>query len=333
MVREKFKVIVINIATFFMLALVLEGMILGALKKPTLIPVFLRKEFREYYRYKDRKIIQVTDCARYDSVLFYLLKPGQCTFENREFEVVNQVNTAGLRDDEESLRFPIAIALGDSYTMGWGVQQDESFPQVIEKMLHMKVLNAGMSSFGTARETLLLERLQTDSVKYIFVQYHGNDFEENDEYTKNGFRLKIRPKSSYDSLRKSIEKREKYFPFKHLYGVSGAVARSISSSDSPPTKAAEAQNFLNIIRHAGLRPDINIIVFKIDDHLKNSDSFVNEMDSLLKTPEFHSLNIRTIRTSHALREDDYFILDDHINARGHEKIADKIREHILSISP
>jgi hypothetical protein len=62
--------------------------------------------------------------------------------------------------------------------MGWGVEQDQSFPQLLEKNSHQTVLNAGMSSYGTAREVQLFNGLNLSSVKTIFLQYHANDYNE-----------------------------------------------------------------------------------------------------------------------------------------------------------
>jgi hypothetical protein len=333
-----FKTAGINIFTFLVLAFIVEGVLSLTLNNPSFIPEFLLEPFRDYYRISDRNIIQVTECAEYDSDLFYILKQGSCSFENREFKVENQINSQGLRDDETSLQFPSIIALGDSYTMGWGVEQNESFPQVLEKRLHRKVLNAGISSFGTAREFELWNRLLTDSVKYIFLQYHANDYEENEKFVSNNFGLRIRNKFSYDSLCKAISNRERYFPFKHLYGVSKGIAKGwLKSQPTIPGSDDEAQHFLRVIKNSGLRPEIRIIVFKLDENnyknQNNCDDFVKRIDSLLKTDEFSSLNISTIKLGNSLTREDYFILDDHINAKGHLKIATKIHQQIDSLSP
>ena len=333
-VKQKLKVAVINIVTCICLAMILEALILVALNKPGLIPSFLLEAFRHYYQVNDRNIIQVTDCGKYDSTLFYTLKPGTCLFENREFRVLNNINSMGLRDDEASLSFPSVIALGDSYTMGWGVQQDETFPQLLEQLTGMRVLNAGVSSYGTARETKLLERIATDSVKYIVVQYHANDFEENEKLLSSNFRLPVRNETAYDSLREAIHQRQRYFPFKHIYGIARGFARKIVRRESAaPDKSREAQSFLKVLQRARIRPGIEIIVFNVDDYGKLNDDFASAIDSLVKTAQFSELSVRTLRISSILQKNDYFKLDDHINAEGHRKIAAKIRDSMASLSP
>jgi lysophospholipase L1-like esterase len=333
-VKEKIRAGTINLITGFFLALGVEGLLYAGLQNPEYIPSSFLEIFQLHYRFEVRKIIQVTDCARYDSAYFYLLQTGHCRFSNKEFSVEFSVNSQGLRDDERSLEFPAVVALGDSYTMGWGVQQDESFPQLLEQELGQKVLNAGMSSFGTAREMKLLKQIRTDSLRMLILQYNSNDYGENQEYIKRDFHLKIRPEKSYDSLRKSIEKREKYFPFKHLYGVSKIVASKILKTNTPNSATAhEARTFLQIIKQARVAPGVRIIVFKVDDYKKLKNEFTTEIDSLLQTPEFTTLNIETMDLSHDLNRNDYFILDDHINKNGHEKIARKISTQVRSVSP
>lgn len=332
--KQKLKVAVINILTCLFLVFILETLIYAGLNNPSLIPGSAEWIFQDYYRERDRAIIQVTDCARYDSQLFYLLKPGQCVFRNREFVTPYDINSAGLRDDENSLSYPTIVALGDSYTMGWGVQQDESFPQLLEREVGSRVLNAGVSSYGTARELILLKRVRLDSARVILLQYHSNDFQENQQFLKRGNSLPIRKKSSYDSLRNAIDKRRGYFPLKHLLGASKAVGKKmIGRAREPVTQTSEAQIFLDVVSRANLDPAIKILTFKVDEYKGINNRFASQVDSLLKTPAYKALNLETVKLEGVLAESDYFTLDEHMNRHGHAKIAAKIRSQILSVLP
>ena len=55
------------------------------------------------------------------------------------------------------------------------------------------MLNAGVSSYGTAREFRLLDRLDTSALRYLIVQYCDNDDEENTAYISGGYQLAISP--------------------------------------------------------------------------------------------------------------------------------------------
>lgn len=325
--RQNLATIVVNLVTFLVLALGLELCVKWMLNNPQKIPASLLPLFKEYYRTEDRSIIQVTDCAHYDPELFYMLKPGSCTYSNREFETQYSVNSAGLRDDEDSLNEPEIICLGDSYTMGWGVQQDEAFPQILEKSTGRKVLNAGVSSFGTAREVMLLKRLSTDKLHTIILQVHANDFEENETFLKNNFYLPVRSQAQYDSLRNQIEKRKRYFPFKHLYGILKQVQRKGANGNASEIKPrAAAQDFFAILKQAGIKPGIRIIIFYIEDRQNLSDEFILATDSLIKNASIDNIQISTIKLASDMEDSDYFTLDEHLNATGHIKIASKIQD-------
>lgn len=77
------------------------------------------------------------------------------------------------------------IALGDSHTQGYEVNQDETFSSVAESMLNKSdlkstVINTGVSGFSTAEELILLEnegyKYKPD---YVVVALFSNDFEDN----------------------------------------------------------------------------------------------------------------------------------------------------------
>jgi hypothetical protein len=308
--------------------IILEFLIFLGLEYPSRIPAMLLPAYKLYYQSSDRNIIQVTDCACYDSGLFYILRTGGCQFKNREFEVENNINTAGLRDDEISLSHPKLVVLGDSYAMGWGVPQQESFPQVLEKISQQRVLNAGISSYGTAREVQLFNRLAPDSVQTIFLQYHANDFDENQTFVRNGYKLPIRSRKSYDSLRLHINKREDYYPLKHISGICQAVSRKLmSSAKAPVSETRAASVFMDVLSHLNInKSQVRIIVFKMDESSRINDAFVNAVDSIATMPRFTDWNISTLRISDILTNEDYFVLDEHINAQGHKKIADRMAQ-------
>ncbi len=146
---------------------------------------YINKFLKKYYTAQFSIVQFNPDCSRYDSELTYTLKEGECIFKNKEFSTKYNINHLGLRDDEESLVKPEIIVLGDSYAMGWGVNQDQSFPSIIEKELGLKTLNAGISSYGTAREYLLFNKLDISNLKYLIIQYCSNDFLENQIFFMN----------------------------------------------------------------------------------------------------------------------------------------------------
>ena len=140
--------------------------------------------------------------------------------KNKEFNTTIAVNRLGLRDDDSSLQRPPIICLGDSYTMGVGVGQQQTYPQLLEKMLGVKVLNAAISSYGTARETIMFKRLDTSALKYVIIQYCFNDIEENNVYVRHKYKLPVRKKAGYDLLVNAHKWSTTYYPLKRVLTIS-----------------------------------------------------------------------------------------------------------------
>ena len=163
--------------------------------------------------YNTRQVIQREPlCSRFDEELGYTLKPGHCVFANIEFKTEYSINSLGLRDTQEALYKPEIIVVGDSFAMGWGVNQQEAFPKVLERKSGKKVLNAAVSSYGTAREMLLLKRLDTSAMKYLIIQYYENDYWENIVYYLNKNTLPVDLiKQNYVYGQKMYEARKEYF--------------------------------------------------------------------------------------------------------------------------
>ena len=79
-----------------------------------------------------------------------------------------RTNSHGLRDRDRSgkaLGTRRVLVLGDSYTFGYAVAEEEAYPQVAERLLKerghpdVEVINAGIPDYNSRQERLLLERL------------------------------------------------------------------------------------------------------------------------------------------------------------------------------
>ncbi len=87
----------------------------------------------------------------------------QCLRGKIEWRVYTRINGHGLRDRdipyERQRKFRILV-LGDSFTEGMQVEQDETFPKLLEQRLGngVEVLNAGVAAYGTDSELLFWER-------------------------------------------------------------------------------------------------------------------------------------------------------------------------------
>ena len=105
-------------------------------------------------------------------------------------EVAFRINGQGMRSDCEFLRAKPAgavrvISVGDSFTMGYEVAQDETFSSLLERTLRARgvraeVLNAGVSGYGTAEAYVYLTReLMAYEPDLVLLSFNGNDLVDN----------------------------------------------------------------------------------------------------------------------------------------------------------
>lgn len=271
-----------------------------------------------------------SDLSRYDSLLTYRFRSNITgRFTNPEFDVEIKTNSLGVRDDEASLRYPAVVVLGDSHGMGWGVEQDERLSEVLEKQLQVNVLNTAITSYGTHRETKLLSEVDLDSCKMLVIQYCYNDLEENKA------NLTETQKPGIDAFGFGVAEKENiinktYFPFKGLFlslrwlivsGIKSAVQPASKApvqqvAASPVVESEHAVNFFPYLKRIRERYQGPIVVFDLGTY---NYPIVNELQAYQAV---HPLTgVYFINVHLLLSRQDYFTIDDHINARGHAKIG------------
>jgi lysophospholipase L1-like esterase len=300
----------------------------------------LQKPFADYYQEYDRSIITFDKKkAHYDSRLFYMLKPDTTlAFDNVEFKTTVHTNAKGLRDDNASLVKPQIICLGDSYTFGWGVDDKVSFPDQLEKQSGYKVLNAGVSSFGTARELALLNQLDTSNLKYLIIQYCDNDAPENNAFVKNNYRLEISPESTYNLNVSQLDDLQKYFPGKVFLLTAGdfftqpyQFTKTVIKSKLRK-KGVEARTFLEILRHSNINFNkVKVIVTYLVPFDTLTDPFIQEVETIRHEEPYNRFfghNLQILDLSNCLLRQDYFTLDIHLNAFGQETVANALAQTI-----
>jgi lysophospholipase L1-like esterase len=127
-----------------------------------------------------------------DEAAGYALAPGfRGTFERPEFRHPVTIGPQGLRGERPLVRRPETfriVCIGDSFTWGLGVADNEPYPQVLERQLaarfpglDVQVVNAGVPGFGTADQLRFFEsRAEWLDPDLLIVQvYTENDFLEN----------------------------------------------------------------------------------------------------------------------------------------------------------
>jgi lysophospholipase L1-like esterase len=331
--------------TVVLLLLLLEGFFALLLQFPALIPAPMRPGFHVYYQDHKKKYIQyMGDYSQYDAELFYLLKPGDFRYTNFEFNVGFSVNSKGVRDDEASLTNPEIIFLGDSITMGWGIKQDKTYAQIVESKLKMKSLNTGISSFGTVREMLLLKRLDVSRLKYLIIQFNGNDMPENIKYLKEK-NLSISSKDEFQSGSDYWSQKDKYYFGQYFINIPGYIAKQTNFSlKKPPQnrgdKSGDATVFLDILHEflSSYNQNFKVLVVDLCEVYHMDNNFILDLAEIIKQGKSNETsndspinNIYPVETAPFLTESDFFILDDHMNQKGHAKVAEILIKAIKAI--
>jgi hypothetical protein len=312
--------------------LIAAGLVLSAALAEGFLAMMVRSSFMwrlfpttskgSYFRFLS--IIQDDPvCSRYDPELRVTLKPGVvCRFSNQEFDTVVRANALGLRDSDEALRAPDIIVLGDSFAMGWGVDDRKTFAKLLERRSGLRVLNAGMSGYDTVSEMLMLKRLDTSRLKYLIIQYCINDYPPNrDFYRSNSYYVET--EADHEREVAAYLDSRRYHPGQYLSSLWKYRKRKWEKTgpsllDDPP--AEHVKYFINAllrVQHADLSR-VQLIVLAFPD-----SGFTSELKKEAAAGPYPAWirRLSTVDTSAILGPGAFFRLDDHITADGHAEIA------------
>lgn len=312
-----------------------ETGLLILLRRPDLVmrlPMHARANFEELHRELDRPFIQYDQqCARYDPNLFYTLRPGRCEHRSREFATHYEINRLGVRDDEDSLHAPEIVVAGDSYAMGWGVEQDETFAQLLEKRTGRRVLNTGIASYGTVREMRILDRVDLTHARYLILQYCANDAWENVPFLQNGEHVEGSEAAYLRDVRND-QQHHRYWFGRYSWWLLQHLLESYAQPETPEDAKAEtapdqepppvlAEAFLNALHHAPHQKLDHLQLIVLATH---APGFLDAVEELIsKRPDLPSW----IRSMTVVRLDpmpERYILDDHWTPAGHREVADRL---------
>ncbi len=292
---------------------------------------FILDGLRSVYAREDWSVPQADpDIVQYDPELTYRLRPGSAPFANREFHTTLDINRAGLRDDEASLEGPELIVLGDSYAMGWGVQQHQSFPEVLEQRSGLRVLNAAMSSYGTARQVQLLDELDISRTRAVIIQYFQNDYTENRAYLDNSYELDITSQADFENHLDAFQQQTDYWPLDYTRAFFDRS--SFFPELEGTTPQAVADTLLEVLESSEVLLDLPIILLQVDPWAALRFDIMDPVAELLTTDEYAELNGRLtlVRLDDVLKVEDFFVLDPHLRAGGHAKVAIAVEQALAA---
>jgi lysophospholipase L1-like esterase len=266
------------------------------------------------------------ECVEFDELLLYRPSLG-CSFSNPEFTTQLEFSKDGRKTEGERNAIKQAILLaGDSVTMGWGVNDNETFGQLIASQINGSVFNLGVSSYGTVREILFAQRHSSfPSAKCIVLQYSWNDLEENLTFVTHGdlpqptperfqqlFDYRPRQASFLDVL-VHTQKYVSNYPVDFLFD-------SLGLRNFPPWQRLL---YGHTLKPPGYHLDLFINVLKKFPELNDKTIFVVGPDDFIDTlaSQNSQKNIMPLKMTVSI-----YPLDRHPNKRGHQEIAAKILE-------
>ena len=326
MIKFLFILIIIILILF-----ILEIVMLFLVRHPLILQLLshkLQNSVTYLYVQSERKIMQFQEgCGCYHPDLGYTLKPGKFVFTEKEFSNSYFINSLGVRDTEEALIDPEIVIIGDSFALGWGVEQNETFAKLLEQKTKLKLLNTSVPSYGTVREMLMLHRVDLSNLKCLIIQYCGDDYDENLSYYLNGNRPQIMREITFAKLSELHSRKKRYFFGKYLLLK---IKKKISERKSKPqanisaTKLNDVDLFLHVLKqNPDMLSSVAIIVFEMNGR-NQSNTFTEELKQKAMSsgnPAFIQ-NLIVVDMSQYLRENNFFMLDDHLNPSGHRIVAD-----------
>lgn len=311
-----------------------EALFTLLLVKPSLLrvlPATTASHVRRYYLAHDRNLIQaMRECARFDPELFYTLRPGTFRFRNREFDDEFRVNSLGVRDDESALRAPQIVVLGDSYAMGWGVEEADTIAKTLERETGLRALNAGIASYGTVREMRLLDRVDTTALRDLVIVYCNDDVIENRPFMSHG-EFSVGDAGRYEEDVRRAERRKRYwFGRRTIEFLRDVVTPAPDTGPRPVSPESEARYFANAVLHAG-RTDLSrvrIVAFEVSQSRTVDSHFALAMRQEVSAETYpaHIRNMVVLDLVGRLKPEHYYDLDDHLRPEGQHAIAEAVAD-------
>lgn len=265
------------------------------------------------------------NCFKFDENLLYKPKTGICNFTNAEFKTnltfsdnLRIHDTSNIKENTEN----DIVVIGDSIAMGWGVNDNETFPFHLQNLLNTKVYNMGISSYGTVREIkkLKLSPYYKD-VKTIIIQYHRNDMFENIKLDIN----KKYNRDEYDKLFNSTKIKSENIKL-ILRNYKSAIRLFFSDIIDFMFK----EENLELMNFDWDKKNLEIVIQKNIDLVNKRVIVVVPIPPWQKIYNFPEENDEIEYLLIRLEKKHFFIIDDHPNSLGYKEIASKINSYLTS---
>src|SRR5262245_12697223 len=288
-----------------------------------------------YFEYEANLWQNQKDCVQYDDKLLYKPSSG-CHFANKEFSTDLTFSDEGRLTTSSrapASRRPLIFA-GDSETMGWGVNDGETFASLIASSIEAPVLNLGVASYGTVREIMRM-RMQRrfQDANCIVIQYSWNDFDENSVFLARGG-LPSPTRISFHQLLSAYGRRDVGFQdflqrtFDVMLNNPRAFSLNVLGWHDFPLEDDEPMNMNGTARAETEDTKAFLAVLASFSELNGKKIFVMGPGRFISALSRETRPANVFPISVDLNDGDWYTLDMHPNKQGHREIAAQILDEL-----
>lgn len=301
------------IITFFLIY-ILSGFLLIANITPN--NKLIKNYQRNFYLHSGLRNIWQNrkDCVEYDKELVFVPQKKTCNFKNLEFKTNISFNEEGRFSYHPNKKLKNGIiVLGDSHSMGWGVNDNETFSAILEKKIKRPVYNLAVSGYGTPRELIRLQKSNViDYADTIVIQYSYNDYGENKSYQ---IRDDTSAKETFDLMTSNnslsfFEKLRKSFRYSLTIPIDIIINNNKLMDFNDHIKLFETR-----LKESELIKDKKILVFYINGYDIKFINFPNGKSINFSNLFYYDLDIGEKYT---------FSIDGHLDNAGHRYVAEEL---------
>lgn len=261
-----------------------------------------------------------SECVEFDKDLIYVPKLKNCSFKNIEFDTnisFDRLGRVSNHPNEEKNKKKSIAVIGDSFAMGWGVNDNETFASILENKINKNVYNLAVSSYGTKRELIRLQKSGLlDQVDTVIIQYCYNDFGENNSFVINS---EINSKEKFQKVTSS-QPNSNWRKLRRTFRYSVQIPIDLVKKKPNSLDFLPHQNLLlSLLNEYPLIMSKKIYIFYTNGPNLNFSNFPN--GKLLDNDNIYFLDIK-------LKNDHYFKIDGHLNKTGHKFIAKELSKVI-----
>lgn len=244
-----------------------------------------------------------------------------------------KLNSEGMRSDEFDINDKKILFLGSSISLGWGVEQKDSYPGIIQTKLlsdsiNYKVLNGSIGNYNTFRYVNNFLSNQTDiEPKVIVINYFINDVETLPINRSNWLIKNSQLFATLTITYKKLFSKSGFDLKQYYYDLYKSDNRSFLEMKESLNKLSEYSKQRNIPVLLTVIPDIHFLEdYPFDVIHKKMKSITEELGI-----EYHDL----LPSLKGIPFNELQIIqgDSHPNEKGHSKMAEslypKIKELIV----